>query len=232
MLRGIHMKFAFLALLLLPASGSAQIRSISDPSAWKPDPPKSAPKKAALDQTAKTQNPQTKESLTAEPAPSIADESVRNALQQGVSTQPLNLACGGGGTANKANVTSVYGTSNASGFVGSAPISLSGSSSGTIISQRQQGFADQVDVRLFSGDDRIRLPRTMLPPIHGGDAGWFKLRNVKVTPRAITASASINFMSNPKIHIDRVTGTISINGRTGDYTGYCERIQADTPAKF
>ena len=27
--------------------------------------------------------------------------------------------------------------------------------------------SDQVDVRLFGGDDRIRLPRAMMPLIHG-----------------------------------------------------------------
>jgi hypothetical protein len=97
---------------------------------------------------------------------------------------------------------------------------------------RQQGFEDQVDVRLFSGDDRIRMPRTMLPAFHGGNDGWFKLKNVKVDARTIRASAAVNFMNNPKVYVDRMTGTISISGRAGDYSGQCEVIDANAPAKF
>lgn len=111
-------------------------------------------------------------------------------------------------------------------------MSIHGSHSGTIVGRRQQGFADQVDVRLFSGDDRIRLPRTILPPIRGGKAGWFKLKNVVATDRTITASAAVNLLNNPKVHIDRVTGTISISGRAGDYTGACEAVADDAPTKF
>ncbi len=98
--------------------------------------------------------------------------------------------------------------------------------------QRQQDFADQVDVRLFSGDDRIRMPRTMLPLIRGGSEGWFKLKDVKVTDRAITASAAVNFLNNPKVHIDRLTGTISINGKAGSYSGQCEAVDPNAQRKF
>ena len=72
----------------------------------------------------------------------------------------------------------------------------------------------------------------MLPPIRGGKEGWFKLKDVKVNDRQITASAAVNFMNNPKVHIDRMTGTISINGKAGSYTGACDRIADDAPAKF
>jgi hypothetical protein len=97
---------------------------------------------------------------------------------------------------------------------------------------RQQGFEDQVDVRLFGGDDRIRLPRSMLPPVHGGDGGWFKLKNVVADSRSIRAKAAVNFMNNPNVFIDRVTGTISISGRAGDYSGQCQAVDANVPAKF
>jgi hypothetical protein len=39
-------------------------------------------------------------------------------------------------------------------------------------------------------------------------------------------------MNNPKVYIDRVTGTISISGRAGDYSGQCEVIDTTAPAKF
>ena len=154
------------------------------------------------------------------------------AAVQGVSEQPVNLSCGGGGTANKLAVATADSSGGFTGTVGMTPINGSTYSSTTITGRRQQGFEDQVDIRLFGGDDRIRLPRTMLPPIHGGSDGWFKLKDVKVNARSIHASAAVNFMNNPKVYIDRVTGTISISGKAGDYSGQCEAVRTDTPAKF
>jgi hypothetical protein len=146
--------------------------------------------------------------------------------------KPLQLTCFGGGTANKVTARTAYSNAYVSGNVGGTSFSGSGNGSTTIYGTRQQGFGDQVDVRLFAGDDRIRVPRTMLPPLHGGDGGWFKLKNVVADARSIHASAAVNFMNNPKVFIDRVTGTISISGKAGDYSGQCEAVQADAPAKF
>lgn len=137
-------------------------------------------------------------------------------LAQAAAQQPLELTCVGAGTAKKPAVTSV------SGYGGSA----------TITSQRDRDFTDQVDVRLFNGDDRVRLPRTMLPPLRGGKDGWFKLKNVVADARSIRASAAVNLLNNPKILIDRVTGTISISGKAGDYTGHCEAVDASAAPKF
>lgn len=127
-------------------------------------------------------------------------------------TTPLSLTCVGSGTANKYK----------SGLLGTHKI---------LIGQDRQ-FEDQVDVRLFNGDDRIRLPRSMVPGIHGGSEGWFRLTEVKADARSIHGEAELNFMSHPKIYIDRVTGTISISGKAGDYSGQCQAVQADAPAKF
>jgi len=153
-------------------------------------------------------------------------------LQAAPAQQPLNLTCFGGGTANKISSASVNTYGSFSGSVGTTPISGQGNSYGTITSRRQQAFGDQVDIRLFAGDDRIRMPRTMLPPLHGGSDGWFKLKNLKVDARSIRAKAAVNFMNNPNVFIDRVTGTISISGKAGDYSGQCETTTTDAPAKF
>lgn len=144
----------------------------------------------------------------------------------------LNLTCVGAGTANKATAATAWSNGSFSGFAGSTYIGGSTSGSTTVYGTRQQGFEDQVDIRLFGGDDRIRLPRTMLPPIHGGDAGWFKLKDVHADARSIRASAAVNFINNPKVYIDRVTGTISISGKAGDYSGQCQAIQGDASARF
>lgn len=146
--------------------------------------------------------------------------------------QPLELTCFGAGTANKATTATSNSNARFSGMVGTTPVSGSGSGSTSVIIPRQQDFQDQVDVRLFNGDDRIRMPRTMLPLIRGGNAGWFKLKNVVADARSIRAKAAVNFMNNPNVLIDRVTGTISISGKAGDYSGQCQVIDASAPAKF
>lgn len=84
---------------------------------------------------------------------------------------PLNLTCLGGGTANKVDVRRGNTFGSFSGNAGGQSFSGSGSSNTTVYGRRQQGFDDQVDVRLFEGDDRIRMPRTMLPMIRGGKDG-------------------------------------------------------------
>ena len=76
------------------------------------------------------------------------------------------------------------------------------------------------------------MPRTMLPALHGGSDGWFKLKSVVADARSIRASTAVNFMNNPKVYIDRVTGTISISGRAGDYSGQCQVIDASVAPKF
>ena len=154
------------------------------------------------------------------------------ALLQVASAQPLNLTCMGGGTANKISVTNVYGSTSGSGSVGTTPYSYSGSGDATAYGHRQQGFADQVDIRLFGGDDRIRMPRTMLPSFHGGNDGWFKLKNVVADARSVRAKVAVNFMNSPKVFIDRVTGTISISGKAGDFAGQCEAVSSDAPTRF
>ena len=153
-------------------------------------------------------------------------------LQAAAAPQPLNLTCMGGGTANKVSVSNVYGSNSGSGMVGTTPYSYSGSGDGTIYGHRSQGFADQVDIRLFGGDDRIRMPRTMLPPIHGGSDGWFRLKDVVADARSVRAKVAVNFMNSPKVFIDRVTGTISISGKAGDFAGQCEAVSSEAPARF
>ena len=153
-------------------------------------------------------------------------------LMQAAAAQPLDRSCFGGGTANKVTMTNIDASGSNYSQVGGMPYSSYGSGSATVMGQRHQGFADQVDIRLFNGDDRIRLPRTLLPPLHGGKGGWFKLKNVVSDARSIHASAAVNFMNNPKVFIDRATGTISILGKAGDFAGQCEAFKGDAPAKF
>ena len=125
----------------------------------------------------------------------------------------LNLACSGGGSANKATSGSVQAW-DSNGNYGSA----------TVSGQRSQGFADQVRLRLNDSDPRIRMPRTMLPPLRGGEDGWFKLKNVEYGEGEITASIAVNPFNKPKLRLDRYTGAISISGKAGDFTGQCQKF--------
>jgi len=73
----------------------------------------------------------------------------------------------------------------------------------------------------------------MLPAIHGGEAGWFKLKDLKMDSTSITGSAAVNFINNPKVYIDRRNGRITIDGRAGHYSGQCERsAPAEQGVKF
>lgn len=124
----------------------------------------------------------------------------------------LNLVCTGGGSANKITGGSVTAWGNVASFIG----------------QRNQGFADEVRLRLNNDEPRIRMPRTMLPPVHGGEDGWFKLKNVEYTEGDIIASIAVNALNNPKLRIDRYTGSISISGKAGDFTGQCQKFDPTT----
>jgi len=88
----------------------------------------------------------------------------------------------------------------------------------------------QVDVVIDGANSRIRVPDDLVPYIHGGDHGWFKFRNIKMEPTRITGSAALALGSNPKVYIDRQTGSMTISGWSGDWAGTCERAPEPSQA--
>ena len=157
----------------------------------------------------------TPQPVLAPPQPAAAATATA-APYAGGSQQPLALTCAGAGVADKQRGTVAF---SAWGWA-------------SAVSHHDRQFEDQVDVRLFSGDDRIRIPRTMLPGLHGGQDGWFKLKDVEADARSIRAHAAVAAFHNPKIYIDRVTGTISISGKSGDYSGQCQAMDPNAAARF
>ncbi len=136
----------------------------------------------------------------------------------------LDLLCFGKGAANKAEVMSAWGSSSYWGTFGNTY----GSSSATIIGTRSEGFGDQVSLFIEDGQGRLRMPRVMLPWFHGGEDGWFKLKDIKIKKNEITATIGVNFINNPKLRLDRYTGMVSIAGKAGHYMGRCERFDPAT----
>lgn len=85
---------------------------------------------------------------------------------------------------------------------------------------------------MFDGKDAIQIPRVMLPVLHGGKDGWFKLRNLSADKRTIRAKVPLSPIGNPNVLIDRVTGVLSISGNVGHFTGLCQVVDEQAPAKF
>ena len=183
---------------------------------------------------------QTSPNATPNPAPPTVTRLAPISALSAPSTAngPLQITCFGGGTANKVASATAWSNSQVSGTAfgsrgGMATWSGSGSGTTTVYGTRQQGFGDQVDVRLFNG-----------VMIASGCHGRCFRHSTAATPagsaqergRGCTfdsrAKAAVNFMNNPNVFIDRVTGTISISGRAGDYSGQCQAIEASSPTKF
>jgi hypothetical protein len=126
-------------------------------------------------------------------------------------TSRLELACLGSGAANKPDITTLDAWNSDGGYASAQAQGL-----------RSVGFQDQVNLWIDGSEGRIRMPRTMLPPVRGGEDGWFKIKSVEVSDREIIGSVAVNPLNNPKLRIDRYTGNISISGKAGDYTGQCK----------
>lgn len=98
------------------------------------------------------------------------------------------------------------------------------------VSHGQDQFDEQMDVDLNGGAARARVPRRFLPPLHGGDGGWFEVNEVAVTDDAITGTVLINFANHPKLRIDRRSGSITLDGKVGAFAGTCKPFKEEERA--
>jgi hypothetical protein len=129
----------------------------------------------------------------------------------------LNLVCVGAGSANKVTNTYAYGADN------------NGNSAwANVTGNRTVPFDDQVNLWIEGNQGRLRMPRTMLPKLHGGEGGWFEINDLKMDENEITGSVAVNFANHPKLRIDRITGAISLSGKAGDYSGHCSAYDPAT----
>lgn len=91
-----------------------------------------------------------------------------------------------------------------------------------------EDFDASVNVQLWEGGGRIRLPKKLIPPIHSrGDHGWWELDAVNTNRNTITAEYRLNGLNKPKLTIDRRSGRISIRG-AADYafSGTCDTVDS------
>lgn len=97
---------------------------------------------------------------------------------------------------------------------------------GTYTASRTQVFDASLMLQTWAGGGRIRLPRSLVPPIHsGGQDGWWDLYDVAVSPDAIRATYRLNGLNKPRVTIDRRSGRITVQGLSDyGFRGSCDTI--------
>lgn len=129
----------------------------------------------------------------------------------------LNLVCDGGGAANRTTSTVAHGWDN-----------NGNSASAVVTGRRSVGFEDQLQLWIEGGQGKARLPRVMLPTLHGGDGGWFEIKDIRISDNEITGSVSVNVINHPKLVLDRMAGTVSLSGKAGQFNGRCRKFDPAT----
>lgn len=136
--------------------------------------------------------------------------------------EDLSLVCRGSGTYPEAR------TSSGSSWNYSTGQPTYGSSTQTDI----QNINADIRFELVGDTARILMPPAMTPPINGGsDRGWWTLERLEVTEEAISGRFDLNVFNKPRVHIDRRTGVIEVDGNFRYYfLGECS-LAEDQPAR-
>jgi hypothetical protein len=129
-------------------------------------------------------------------------------MKDATTSLSLRLVCRGVGDRTVTHVTtaSVWGQNGLA-------------TDGVGTSQTQDQFGEQMDIDVRNGKAKARVPRRFLPPAHGGQGGWFDVKDLVVSDDAITGTVTINFAQHPKLRVDRRTGSVSMDGKVGSYAG-------------
>jgi hypothetical protein len=94
-------------------------------------------------------------------------------------------------------------------------------------------FDASLMVQAWEGGGRIRLPRSLIPPINSrGDNGWWALYDVSIGPDVIRATYRLNGLNKPRVVIDRRSGRITVTGIVSyGFRGTCDVIGHE-PRRF
>lgn len=138
--------------------------------------------------------------------------------------EDLSLSCAGNGTYPQASTSTATVINPNTGY----PTTATGTST------RVVDVAADVRFELRGESARILMPPQMTPPVNNGsDGGWWTLDRLQVTPEAITGRFSLNVFNKPTVRIDRMTGSIQVDGNFRYYyLGQCERIETATEPRF
>jgi hypothetical protein len=130
----------------------------------------------------------------------------------------LNLTCQGTGerTVPKTAFASVTGSN--------------GYGQGTFMTTEQRERAETIGAAISGETGRVQVPRSLLPPIHGGGRdGWWVLNDVSVSDTGVKGHYTLNPFNHPEVQIDRISGSISIDGYGQSFRGTC--AAADVAAR-
>jgi hypothetical protein len=137
-----------------------------------------------------------------------------------VSAQTLTITCDGQG--------SVMATQST--MVNQFDFKHKHNKTGVVQTQVQRPFSGSGTVEITSGMGRMRIPHAMVPALMSGDGqGWYPIETLSVGDREITGIVHINFLNQPKLRIDRITGKLSLHGGLSDFSANCSAANADKP---
>lgn len=91
-------------------------------------------------------------------------------------------------------------------------------------------FDASLMIQLWNDGGRIRLPRSLIPPINSrGVNGWWDLYDVRAGSDVITATYRLNGLNKPRVTIDRRSGRITVQGTASyGFRGTCDLIGDDS----
>ncbi len=104
---------------------------------------------------------------------------------------------------------------------------------GVATTQTRRPYTGTGTVEIKTGTARMRVPDAMVPALlSGGTEGWYPIEELTMGEREITGLVHINFLSQPKVRIDRITGKITLVGGAGDFSGDCSAVDVNAKPKF
>lgn len=105
---------------------------------------------------------------------------------------------------------------------------------GSRLEMSQRYFDTAVTLQIWGGGGRIRLPRSLVPPLNSrGSDGWWNLSEVAIGPDRIGARYRLNGLNRPQVSIDRRSGRIRIVGAASyAFRGTCDTIDGRDHRRF
>lgn len=87
-------------------------------------------------------------------------------------------------------------------------------------------FDAVLTLQLWEGGGRIRLPKSLIPPLNSrGSNGWWELRDVVAGPDRIRASYRLSGLNRPQVTVDRRTGRVTVQGAANyGFRGTCDEV--------